>query len=72
MYKLSSTNKWYHGARFDSFAAAKAEADKAAARGVTADVIALTDRENFRVAYTPSSAPGGKAIPATYSKQEKH
>jgi len=71
MYKLSSTNKWYHNARFDSFAAAKAESDKAAAQGVTADVIALTDRDKFRIAYTPSSAPGGKAIRATYLKREK-
>ncbi len=68
MYKLQSNSPWYDGMQFDSFAEAKAKADKAADKGQTCDVIALVDRDTFRVAYTPQHCQAGQALRVTFRK----
>lgn len=68
MYRLQVNDNWFNGMRFDSLAEAKSKADAVADRGLTVDVIALTDRDTFRVAYTPKNCQAGQSIRATYSK----
>ena len=68
MYRLQVNDDWFNGMKFDSFAEAKEKADKAADRGLTVDVIALTDRDTFRVAYTPANCLGGQSVRATFQK----
>ena len=68
MYRLQSNDNWFNGMRFDSLADAKSKADIAANKGITVDVIALTDRETFRVAYTPKNCLGGQSQRVTFSK----
>ena len=68
MYRLQVNDDWFNGMKFESFAAAKEKADQVADRGLTVDVIALTDRDTFRVAYTPANCRSGQSIRATFLK----
>ncbi len=70
MYRISSTSKWDDGRTFNSLGEAKAYADRRALSGETCDVIALVDRDTYRVIYTPMTAPGGIAHYATYQKAD--
>ena len=68
MYRISSTDTFHHGRTFDSLAAAKQFADRRSEKqpGTPFDVLALVDRECFRVAYSPT----GDAKLGTYKKVE--
>ena len=68
MYRISSTDTFHHGRTFDSLAAAKQFADRRSEKqpGTPFDVVALVDREYFRVAYSPT----GDAKLGTYKKVE--
>jgi len=68
MYRISSTNDWFNGQRFDSLAAAKQRADAIVAKGCNADVVAEADRDTFRVVYTPAACVAGQAIRGTYDR----
>ena len=68
MYKLNANDDWFNGMRFASLVEAKDQADDVAAKGITVDVIALTDRDTFRVAYTPANCRGGQSKRTTFNK----
>mgnify|MGYP003661149404 CR=1 FL=1 len=68
MYKLNANDNWFNGMKFDSLASAKSKADAAADKGIAVDVIALTDRDTFRVAYTPANCLGGQSKRTTFVK----
>lgn len=68
MYRLQVNDNWFNGMRFDSFIEAKDKADQVADRGLTVDVIALTDHQTFRVAYTPANCRAGQSVRATFLK----
>ncbi len=68
MYRVISTSKWDDGRTFDSLGEVKAYVDRAAKSGSTCDVVALVDRDTYRVIYTPSNAPGGRANYGSYRK----
>lgn len=54
MYRISSTNGFHDGRKFDSLGEAKQYADKHGNKCVM-DVLALVDRETFRAVYTGGS-----------------
>ena len=68
MYRISSTNAFFHGEKFDSLAAAKKRADQLVAKGVIADVVSDADRETFRAVYTPATCEAGRVMRGTYTR----
>jgi hypothetical protein len=68
MYRISSTNEWFNGQRYDSLAAAKDKADSIVAKGYLADVVADADRDTMRVVYTPADCFAGQADRGTYQR----
>lgn len=70
MYKISSSNSFYDGERFDSLAKAKERADAISAKSptITVDVHALSDRDTFRAVYTPAACRSGSVARGTYRK----
>jgi hypothetical protein len=68
MYRISSTNDWFNGQRFDSLVAAKERADSIVAKGEVADVLIDADGETMRVVYTPAACVAGQAVRGTYAR----
>ena len=70
MYYISSTNTFQNGRAFDSLAEAKQTADRLAASEPNSpfDVIALVDRERYRVVYSPRNSRTSPANVGTYLK----
>ncbi len=66
MYYITSTNRFFDGQKFESLGDAKEKADSISAKGFTADVWALNDRETSRCIYTPANCVAGQAIRAAY------
>ena len=71
MYRISSTNNWFHGEKFASLAAAVKRANEIVAKGYTADVVIDADRDTFRAVYTPNNCKAGRAIRGTYERNPK-
>ena len=70
MYYLSSQNTFQNGRTFDSLAEAKKTADQLAASEPNPpfDVIALVDRDTFRVVYSPQTSWGPANVGTYYKK----
>lgn len=62
MYKLSSTNSWYDGMKFDSLGQAIEKCRKCQD---ACDVLALVDRDHFRAVFSNKA----DILTGTYKKQ---